>query len=511
HLNLTASYTDPSALPRYRHHFRTIQVDWHQTGHLAALVEELPLTETRQTNEIELFNLKKLVLRSKAFFVEEYEMDAFVEVLSNCHNLTELDLPGDVLCHNADMVEYFLEKIEQLPNLQRLVLSDANVDAWVAHHLLKVCFKHPQLVDLQCDFTIADFRYPIMPTKDVCDPQFAILLKSLQDADNMRTDAAEPTGLRLKSLMLPLINGGYPQDFLFPFLRSHVPYLERLDMPCVHRDYDGRDLKDAILEGCPRLQHITANYFLGLGDGRCGINNVIRDCIPMGLRTFRGKCTCNDTNQGECQEVMQSLLDRHATTLEEFELWGCDHIRSIHLHSVLAKCRKLKSFRVTRHVQQGIAFQDALISSWICHDIQQLYLFFDRRFYLSPLCTVTHEAKVREGKEAYAQIGRLIKLEELGLGHIMGDFALEDLTLEAGWLGELAGLKELRHFHVLTDLWASMGQAEVEFMVTNWPKLEKISVDTHNDEYYVHAMLSKPHWQWLKEKWPGIVLTWNVL
>ena len=379
HLNLTASYTDPSALSRYRHHFRTIQVDWHQTGHLAALVEEMPPTASPQTNEIELFNLKKLVLRSKTIFVEEYEMDAFVEVLSNCHNLTELDIPGDVLCHNADMVEYFLEKIEQLPNLQRLVLSDANVDAWVAHHLLKVCFKHPQLVDLQCDFTIADFRYPVMPTKDVCDPRFAILLKSLQDADNKRADADEPPGLRFKSSMLPLINGGYLQDFLFPFLRSHVPHLERLNIPCVNRDYDGRDFKEAILEGCPRLQHITTNYFLGFGNGRCGINDVIRDCVPTGLRTFRGKCTGNDMDEGECQDVMQNLLDCHATTLEEFELWSCHHISSIHLHSVLSRCRKLKSFRATRHVPKGIRFQDALISSWICHDIKLLYLYLDRR------------------------------------------------------------------------------------------------------------------------------------
>jgi hypothetical protein len=138
HLNLTASYTDPSALSQYRHHFRTNQVDWHQTGHLAALVEELPLTETRQTNEIELLNLKKLELRSKAFVIKEAELDAFIEILSYTCNLTVLDIPGDVL-HHAGSVTYFLEKIQDdLPNLQRLVLSDANVDAPVAHHLLKV-------------------------------------------------------------------------------------------------------------------------------------------------------------------------------------------------------------------------------------------------------------------------------------------------------------------------------------------------------------------------------------
>jgi hypothetical protein len=93
----------------------------------------------------------------------------------------------------------------------------------------------------------------------------------------------------------------------------------------------------------------------------------------------------------------------------------------------------------------------------------------------------------------------------------MDDCALNDLTLRIGWLGELVGLKELRHFHILTDLWTSMEQAEVELMVTNWPKLERISVDTVYNDCYALDLLSKSHWQWLKEEWPGIVLTLNVL
>ncbi|KAK3823054.1 MAG: hypothetical protein J3Q66DRAFT_330752 [Benniella sp.] len=516
HLNLTASYTDPSVLPRYRHHFRTIQVDWHQTGHLEALVEELPLFETRQTNKIELLNLKKLVLRSKAFVVKEAEMDAFVEVLSYTRNLTVLDIPGDVL-HHAGSAVYFLEIIrEDLPNLQRLAFSIADVEAPIAHRLLKVCFNHPQLVDLQCDFMINMFLYPMVVNGGgVCDPRFAALLKFLQDTDKKKADTGKPTGLRLKSLVLPLINGGYPRDFLFPFLRSHVPHLERLGIPLIHRKYNVQDLKDAILEGCPKLQHIVSNNFLGYEGGKCALFDVVRYCIPSGLRSFRGSFHDVLFKGAGSRDLVETLLEYHATTLEQFELLDHEGVSSVHINSVLAKCRRLRELRIDaceRGIRNSwraaITYRDAASGVWICHDIEVLYLRLD------PIVTVLVADTIQDtvdqkGKETYAQIGRLVKLEELGLGCTVSGPVMKDLTLENGWLAELAGLKELRHFHMLTDFWTSMGQAEIEFMVANWPKLERISIDLEEDYSSEVEEFSKPHWQWLEEKRPYIVLTVN--
>ncbi|KAF9349116.1 hypothetical protein BGX34_002043 [Mortierella sp. NVP85] len=514
HLNLTASYTDPSALPLYRHHFRTIQVDWHQTGHLAALVEELPLIETRQTNEIELLNLKKLVLRSKAFVVKEAEMDAFIEILSYTRNLTVLDIPGDVLQH-AGSATYFIEKIqEDLPNLQRLVFSIADVEAPVAHHLLKVCFHHPQLVDLQCDFMINMFLYPIVANGGVFDPRFAALLTFLQDEDKKKADIGKPTGLRLKSLVLPLINGGYPRDFLFPFLRSHVPHLERLDIPLIHRHYNVQDLKDAILEGCPKLQHIVSNNFLGYEGGQSALFDVVRYCVPLGLRSFRASFHELGFQDVRGRDLVKTLLEYHATTLEQFELFDHGGVTSVQMNSVLVKCRKLREFRIDtfersiRNPRRAvITYQDAASSVWICHDIKVLYLRLDP-IVTVPVADTIQDTVDQEGKETYAQIGRLVKLEELGLGCTVSGSAMKDLTLENGWLAELAELKELRHFCMLTNLWASMGQAEIEFMEANWPKLERISIGMEEDSSEVEEF-SKPHWQWLKERRPYIVLTIN--
>ena len=315
--------------------------------------------------------------------------------------------------------------------------------------------------------------------------------------------------------MLPLINGGYPRDFLFPFLRSHVPHLERLGIPLVHRHYKVQDLKDAILEGCPKLQHIAGNNFRhGYEGGKSMLFDVVRYCVPSGLRSIRASFQEFSVQDVRRRNLLKTLLEYHATTLEQFELLDHEGVSSIHLNPVLAKCRKLREFRINpferglpNSRRAAITYQDEASGVWVCHDIKVLYLRLD------PIVTVLAADTIQdtvdqEGKETYAQIGRLVKLEELGLGCTVNGPDMKDLTLKIGRLAELAGLKELRQFCILTNLWASMGQAEVEFMASHWPKIEKISL--HMDEEMVGFDLdvfSKPHWRWLKEKRPHIVLT----
>jgi hypothetical protein len=121
------------------------------------------------------------------------------------------------------------------------------------------------------------------------------------------------------------------------------------------------------------------------------------------------------------------------------------------------------------------------------------------------------EAITRTAPRVYAQIGRLIKLEELSLSCYKSEFQSapeeafsKDLTLEHGWLAEFAGLKKLRHFQMDTDFWSSMGQMEVEFMDANWPKLESIGIACDDLEDDVFSL---PHWQWLSERRPYLFYT----
>jgi hypothetical protein len=79
-----------------------------------------------------------------------------------------------------------------------------------AFELLKMCFSHCQLIDLQFDFCCGEYK---TDPKDFIDyaPRLDELLRSLQDANKAK-------GLSLKSLMMPNIRKGYTKDFLVQFL-----------------------------------------------------------------------------------------------------------------------------------------------------------------------------------------------------------------------------------------------------------------------------------------------------
>ena len=263
--------------------------------------------------------------------------------------------------------------------------------------------------------------------------------------------------------------------------------------------------------GCPRLQHLSTDWH----DCRDGygqaINSIIRGSAKADLRSYHGE-GLDDDRFIPIDDILKSLLECHAGTLEEIGLTDCDIIRSDSLLSVLVCCKDLKALRVIPVFdgQVGITFQDATSREWICRDITVLHLWLGRGVVV-PEGKTEAEAIDLAAQRVYFQIGRLVKLEELRLGcnpsdqasAPMGAFA-KDLTLKHGWLNELAGLKQLRRFQMATDFWSCMGQAEVEFMDTNWPKLESISFDCFR---FKNELLRKSHWRWLKKTRPQAVLT----
>ncbi|KAG0243049.1 hypothetical protein BG011_003200 [Mortierella polycephala] len=105
----------------------------------------------------------------------------------------------------------------------------------------------------------------------------------------------------------------------------------------------------------------------------------------------------------------------------------------------------------------------------------------------------------------YEQIGRLVDLEVLALGtmdrfqmYYIEDFTW-DLTLSKGGLRNLSGLKKLRKLSLRADFCSKMGQADVEFIDAEWPRLEQIEFG------YEQTMIDDtPHWKWLKERRPGL-------
>lgn len=169
-------------------------------------------------------------------------------------------------------------------------------------------------------------------------------------------------------------------------------------------------------------------------------------------------------------------------------------------------------------------FQDIVLREWVCPDLRELRLTISRpMIWLDEDYDYDYDSDsdsdsehmdphlVRAmAKQAYGKIGNLSKLEILWLGCDNGenpetpkeDYEY-DLTLKHGWLGEFAGLRELKHLQMLSDFWSRMGQAEVEFMYAHWPKLEKITFGFYDSEYSEDIM-GEPHWQWLKEMRPHL-------
>ncbi|KAK3823041.1 MAG: hypothetical protein J3Q66DRAFT_330730 [Benniella sp.] len=451
--------------------------------------------------------------RLRKFTIHAHESIAFLSLYSHLvlhsPNLTELNLQYGFKSDSLSMEHYLKALATTLPCLQRLTIKYKSTDTTTAFRLLEVCFAHPQLTDLQCDFFVDEDHCPAIEY-DIYDPRFAALVKSLRDKDKANADAGQPTGLRLKSLSLPDLLEGYPTDFLIPFLGSYVPKLERLCIPRVNKldEADVRRLEEAIEIGCPRLQHLSSNWNNSDDESDEGWKtfiSVLRGCTKAGLRTYQTEFFKDDFfSQGS---ITEKLLLYHGETLEEIEFPECFRISSRCIQSILATCRNLRKFRMEPYSELpcDLHFRDVL-TEWVCRDITVLDLRLERQVDV-PEGRSEGEVMAEAAQRVYSQIGRLVKLEDLRLyyyehcGRV--GWLVYDLMLEIGWLGELAGLKNLRHFGTDSHNWDFMGPAEVEFMDTNWPKLQSITSGGVTSLYGSRSQMDL--WNRMKERRPYIV------
>jgi hypothetical protein len=342
--------------------------------------------------------------------------------------------------------------------------------------------------------------------------------------DKIAKETKEATGkpaMRspIKSLILPKTNAGYPPNFICTLLRSYLPNLERLDAPKIDGDeYAFGDesfkklLKEAVAQGCPKLQHLRCSWYLVGCMGEV-INGIVKGCREWGLKSFY----CEDLNDQYGQRILATLSRNHSKTLEEVELANCQDVKSEDV-AELFSCRNLKSVKIWRG-RKGCAGMEIQDVRFGCHDLKELQLTItqpnvdpehgdlgsdedeDYEGFCGRLERFDEWVR-RVSERAYTQIGSLSKLETLSLNRDEWDGRGYDydLTLEKGWLRQLAGLKELKRFHMATDLWVNMGQAEVEFMDAQWPKLEKIEFSKN-----LKSQVKKRHWKWLQARRPGLV------
>ncbi|KAF9344821.1 hypothetical protein BGX26_003858, partial [Mortierella sp. AD094] len=469
-------------------------------------------TATSEIKSVHPFvNLTELVFQSKFRYEIGQVMfpGSLLTILGLCPNLTRLTLPTTIL-YERTLGQFLGLLSDNLHQLQFLCLSGEGAG------LSSSCAFREKLQELICDFEMGgggehsedegedeedededeDEEYEGEDEGDMNNRLFSSALRSLRNS-------ASPSGAsrsNITTLTLPFYDNGYPASFLGPLLRDYLPNIVSLvipriedvdDMELCYEDYatlkafimgssGGVGLRSfrnislsAFKRSCPTLQHITYEFDTEVFDDAALKAFIMGSSGGIGLKSFR----VHNFNEN-C--ITESLIQYHSSTLEEIELIDCELIGSSDLQNILMACPKLRRFWASPINETGISidFEDTVSGDWVWLDLRALRLTLNRNEYLQPGMELQNSV----AEKVYAQIGRLVKLEELALGwelcfsHLIDPKYFEmDFTHEQGWLAELGGLKNLRHFYVATELWSRMGQSEVEFMNTNWLQLEKIT------------------------------------
>ncbi|KAK3823066.1 MAG: hypothetical protein J3Q66DRAFT_330773 [Benniella sp.] len=536
------------ALAQNRHRIRSLRIASDDFANLRTLAADLPDTpfsapsqEPRDSTRSSIAtgnyifqNLRILHIDcgswDNASDLNSLCLDYVLRILHQSPGLLQLTPPDDILGDSvtSKQTESFLYTLaHKLPCIKGLDIQGGGVPPKMALKFLRVCLNHPQLANLHCRFFIEGIRgvHRYFSPEDI--QLFNSFTTSMEDgkkAKKAKKATGKPTGSTIKSLLLPGTTGGYPPNFFCGLLRSCLPNLELFHIPEVGGNRDPsfvESLRDAVAQGCPKLQHLRYPWYDEDPKNYDVINGIVEGCKEWGLKSFY--CEKLRDGYGD-QRIMATLLSNHSNTLEEVELVNCRHANPGDLLDLFS-CRNLKKAKIQQRGDGNAAIELQTVE-FKCHDLKELQLSIVQPA-MNPQTDdfgeeeeEEHEALLpggrherfgrwvrRKAEEAYTEIGSLSKLESLSLGCAKRDYRgfsvsghERDFTLEHGWLRKLAGLKELKRLHMVTDFWSEMGQAEVEFMDAQWPKLERIEFNSTNRK----AIVAKPHWQWLQKRRPQL-------
>ncbi|KAK3823065.1 MAG: hypothetical protein J3Q66DRAFT_437479 [Benniella sp.] len=543
-IKLDSSYPAPQALALNRHRIRSLSIASNDFANLHTLAVDLPDTPFSAPSQEPLDSTSSSTVTGNNIFQnlyiirvdydsgeDDYDerllcLDYILRILHQSPGLLQLSPPCDILGNSvtSNQTESFLYALaHKLPYIKELNIRGYSVLPKIALEFLRVCFNHPQLANLHCDFVIGR-QSDNFSIEDF--HQFNSFLNSMED-DKKAKEATGKTALGspIKSLLLPETAGGFPLNFVCTLLRSYLPNLELFHIPGVNVDSAPsfeESLRGAVAQGCPKLQHLRCWWSADERMARV-INSIVEGCEQWGLKSFY----CVDFNDQNYRTILETLSEIHYKTLEEVELVDCRHVDSDDLVELFS-CRNLKKVKIQQS-ETGRSTIELQNVKFKCHDLKELQLTMvqpdmnPETDYFSEEEEEEYEDLLprgrierfgrwirRKAEEAYTQIGSLSKLESLSVGCEEKDYqelVLDheyDLTLEHGWLQQLAGLKELKRFQMTSDFWSEMGQAEVEFMDAQWPKLETVGFSSQDTK----AIVKKPHWQWLQKRRPQLVYYW---
>ncbi|KAF9945760.1 hypothetical protein BGZ72_000993 [Mortierella alpina] len=483
--------TDPSptreALTKNLGHIRKLDFTCVDHLQLQLLIQGLPdqLGDTIKESGTLCTNLTEIEVFELDMDHSDLISRPLVTLLDHNPRLTCLDVSCDIF--TIDGVPAAVSKLWQL---QHLIIRSLSTLPGVQNPLeiLQSCLALPELIELY--FDMVEMRWDYGDETTVRRELEAVINEATIARFTRNSDAE-----KINLLTLPCNIAGRWNPLPLLLLKSNLLDLERCEIPWFGPAYQHNDDRNgqatrAFIRGCSGLQSFYAMHF-------------------------------HDGLDSEPMLIISELVSRHHSTLEVFRITSAEHVYSHDLQEVLSRCRELEQFWASGkdHASMcSIAFRDISKSDWVCTELKELHITLNRcRRERDTSGDLGEEEKqddpyvwltANTTKRAYQQIGRLEKLETLviDIDRSYRSRATEndyrwDLTLWKGWLGEWAGLKNLKSLELKADFWSNMRQFEVEFMHEHWLLLNELSFSCD-----VSQLHTEPHWQWLLEKRPQLRL-----
>ncbi|GJJ74891.1 hypothetical protein EMPS_07249 [Entomortierella parvispora] len=312
---------------------------------------------------------------------------------------------------------------------------------------------------------------------------------------NLASNADQPLDIQSRIRTLLLHQTGLRQEFLVNLTRQ-CPQLEHLSLINGWGFYPSSKFASVLAQLCPQLSRLEfREQALDLQD----------EFFVSLCRHFPRLQWLHAGRTGFSQSALESV-GTYCRSIVRLNLDGTRGIQSPTLDGVLRSCPSLTELHAQGVVLNGRDLSKS--SQWACTGLETLVL--DIEIYVALPSAGSEDNDPAESvktvrSRVYSQLAALTRLQRLGLGgghRVGGRDSGVDLTLESG-LRALTTLQCLESID-LRRLVQHLEQDDVEWMIQNWPRLEKVEVKDgiKNPRLGRHNKAI----QWLAQARPGIEL-----
>ncbi|KAG0308564.1 hypothetical protein BGZ97_013329 [Linnemannia gamsii] len=421
-------------------------------------------------------------------------------------------------------IRVLARSISRLHNLKCLELKATSSSRPTFYDVAKVFFALPQ--------SIVSFRWKGDLIHFAPIPDLNVSQRDLDWDEGIVVERQEPLQ-NLRVLELPSDTTGYLYLQL-KHIFNHCPMVESLEFPFINpEDNDCYDMVDVIKANCPRIRRVFVGHQYRDGRGRCILG--VTESLPRQQLEMLHFTGIQDDSPGRLGTTVTS----HSVTLRRIVFREAIRLQSNGIQEILASCCALEHLEISglRHSRLAITLADATLAPWVCTNLKYLGLAVNLGNYNLPQPGLGEEQRRWTTLEAfYRNVGRLTKLEILdlksvavGLNPIGNEvdqipesrvfprlLVLEDKTVnKRGYLAMLEGLKDLRELRGSVrldavewalDSFATVGQAEAEWMASNWKHLRLATFLPENHDKM--PMIDVPEYlRWLQTQLPDLRLS----